>query len=158
MSEIQIDFKKLWQHLSSQFLLGRDSIHGPAHWRRVETFGLKIAEKNGADTTVVKLFAVFHDSRRENESWDPEHGRRGAALAATLRGKFFDLDDARFAILEEACTFHADGFTHKHPTIGACWDADRLDLPRVGILPNPKLLCTAAARDKELLAWSLGHR
>lgn len=158
MKTAEIDFKKLWHHLSNQFVLGRDSIHGPSHWRRVETFGLKIAEKNGADTTLVKLFAVFHDSRRENESWDPQHGPRAAQLAEELRGKWFDLDEQRFKILQEACRFHADGYTHKDPTIGACWDADRLDLPRVGVMPNPKLLCTAAARDKELLAWSLAHR
>jgi hypothetical protein len=30
-------------------------------------------------------------------------------------------------------------------TIGTCWDADRLDLPRVGIWPSAALLSTDAA-------------
>jgi uncharacterized protein len=34
----------------------------------------------------------------------------------------------------------------------ACWDADRLDLGRVGIQPKPELLCTDTAR--ELLPWA----
>jgi uncharacterized protein len=33
-----------------------------------------------------------------------------------------------------------------------CWDADRLDLGRVGIIPKPDRLCTNAARD--ILEWS----
>ncbi|MBB6018173.1 hypothetical protein HNQ04_003450 [Deinococcus radiopugnans ATCC 19172] len=32
-----------------------------------------------------------------------------------------------------ACKHHASGQTTDEPTLGACWDADRLDLPRVGI-------------------------
>ena len=37
-------------------------------------------------------------------------------------------------------------------TVLTCWDADRLDLGRVGIRPDPKYLCTPAARDPEMLA------
>lgn len=148
------DYAKLLKHLTQQFLLGVRSIHGPTHWQRVETFGLKIAEQNGADEMIVRLFAIFHDSRRENENWDPEHGQRGAELAGTLRGTYFELDDARMKTLAHACTYHADGFLHDDPTIGACWDADRLDLPRVGIITDPRLLCTAAAKEKSLRRWA----
>ena len=35
-----------------------------------------------------------------------------------------------------------------------CWDADRLDLGRVGIRPDPRRLFTAAARSPELLSWA----
>jgi uncharacterized protein len=31
-------------------------------------------------------------------------------------------------------------------TLQACWDADRLDVGRVGIAPKPHRLCTEAAR------------
>jgi hypothetical protein len=37
-------------------------------------------------------------------------------------------------------------------TLQACWDADRLDLGRVGITPQPHRLCTDAARS--LIPWS----
>ena len=35
-----------------------------------------------------------------------------------------------------------------------CWDADRLDLGRVGYMPHPSRLCTPAARDAELIRWA----
>jgi uncharacterized protein len=49
-------------------------------------------------------------------------------------------------LLLRALTEHADGYKSEDPTIGVCWDADRLDLPRVGIQPNRELLSTTAAR------------
>lgn len=61
------------------------------------------AQLNGADETVVRLFAVFHDAERENES--------------------------------------------DEPTIGTCWDADRMDLPRVGIQPDPQKMSTQEGHD-----------
>ena len=62
------------------------------------------------------------------------------------------LDDARFELLFEACRLHTDGHTAGDPTLLACWDADRLDLGRVGITPDPRRLCTDAAR--ELRGWA----
>ncbi len=34
-----------------------------------------------------------------------------------------------------------------------CWDADRLDLGRVGITPRRKKLCTEGAKDPDLFTW-----
>ncbi len=51
-----------------------------------------------------------------------------------------------FARLREAVALHNDGGTSVDPAIGACWDADRLCLPRVGIEPEDKLLSTCAGR------------
>jgi uncharacterized protein len=34
----------------------------------------------------------------------------------------------------------------EHPTIGTCWDADRLDLGRVGARPDPKYMSTEARK------------
>jgi uncharacterized protein len=103
---------------------------------------------------VVELFAVFHDARRRNESIDPGHGSRGAELARALRGVVFDLDDAAFALLLDACERHTDGEIDGEVTVRTCWDADRLDLNRVAITPDPDRLATAAARDPALLAWA----
>ncbi len=126
--------------------------HGVAHWARVCDNGLRLAEATGADCEVVMLFALFHDARRVNEHWDEGHGGRGGELARSLRGSLVHLDDAKFELLYEACRLHTDGHTTGDPTLLACWDADRLDLGRVGITPDPRRLCTNAAR--ELLAWS----
>ncbi|MGB5446898.1 MAG: hypothetical protein WBM99_15485, partial [Psychromonas sp.] len=38
------------------------------------------------------------------------------------------------------------------PTIGTCWDADRLDLGRYGIYPKAQFLSTEAAKDPDLIA------
>jgi uncharacterized protein len=142
-----IPWERLWKIVSAQFPLGLESIHGTTHWRRVEANGLLIASASGADVTVVRLFALFHDCRRENEFTDPDHGKRGAELAKSLHDVEFDLDEPRLSLLMEACSGHTDLVHHPDPTIGTCWDADRLDLPRVGIVPNPAYLNTAKAKE-----------
>jgi hypothetical protein len=48
------------------------------------------------------------------------------------------------------------GGTTSDPTIGACWDADRLDLWRLGRRPDPMLLSTPAARDPDTIEWARG--
>ena len=142
-----IHWERLRTLVSEQFPLGEHSLHGPSHWRRVESNGLLIASESGADITVVRRFALFHDSRRENEFTDPDHGRRGADLARSLRGLEFQIEDARFDLLMEASEGHTDLTHHDHPSIGTCWDADRLDLGRVGITPDPAYLNTAKAKE-----------
>jgi uncharacterized protein len=108
----------------------------------------------GARPTVVALFALFHDACRSNESLDPGHGRLGAQLAGALRGSAFDLCDDDLVLLRFACERHTDGLTDADVTVQTCWDADRLDLGRVGIRPKPHRLCTPAAREVELLDWA----
>lgn len=128
--------------------------HGVSHWARVLENGRRLAERTGARRSVVELFAVFHDARRESEVFDPRHGKRGADLAAGLRGRLFDLPDADFDLLYEACAHHADGLTKADVTVQTCWDADRLDLLRAGIHPAARRLCTAAARDPQMIEWA----
>jgi len=124
------------------------------HWARVLETGVRLAASTGARVQVVRLFAVFHDSRRTNEGRDPGHGRCGAALAAVLRGKFFQMSDEDFELLRIACTEHTMGKTVGDVTVQTCWDADRLDLGRVGIIPHPKYLCTKAAKDRAMIFWA----
>jgi hypothetical protein len=111
---------------------------------------------HGADPTLVFLFALFHDSMRLNDNYDPLHGPRGAALARELRGEAFDLEDAEMGLLAFACEEHTKGGVDPDPTVGVCWDADRLNLWRVGIRPNPRFLSTEAARSEERIAWAHG--
>lgn len=107
-----------------------------------------MSEQTGADKELVGLFAILHDCRRENEGWDSDHGRRAASFASHLREKAFQIEADRFALLEKAIALHADGELSGDPTIGTCWDADRLDLPRVGVLPTPDFLSTDAAIER----------
>lgn len=128
--------------------------HGVAHWARVLENGLRLADHTGADRDVLTLFALFHDSRRIDDGEDHGHGGRGAELAAELRGVVFDLPDDRFELLYRACERHTGGRTDDSVTVLTCWDADRLDLGRVGIVPNPKYLGTKAARDPATIDWA----
>lgn len=122
-------------------------LHGPDHWRRVAKNGEELCRSTpGADPYIVLLFSLFHDSRRFSDGRDPGHGARGAELARSLRGSVFEATDEELALLEEACRRHADGGVSRDPTIGVCWDADRLDLGRIGVMPNPRFLSTTAAR------------
>jgi len=141
------NWQRMWEHVTREFQCHHDSVHGPSHWRRVERNGLLIATRSGAIEEVVRLFAVFHDSRREHDGWDNTHGARGAASAASLRGVLFDLTDAHFELLHFACTWHTHGRLSHDPTVGTCWDADRLDLGRVGIQPEPTFMTTEFGRE-----------
>lgn len=148
MNAAPIDFDLLWKAvLALPRAVHPHSVHGPDHWRRVERNGLILATRTGAIVPVVRLFALFHDSQRVNDFTDPDHGARGAELAKSLRGKLFDLSDGHFELLHEACVGHTDGHHHENPTIGTCWDADRLDLGRVGIVPDPRFMSTKFAAE-----------
>jgi uncharacterized protein len=140
-----------------EYVLPWDGDHGVAHWARVLENGLRLADETGADIAVVQLFAILHDSQRVNESSDPDHGPRAAAYAEELRGLMFDLPDHAFRLLHRACAGHTHERTHANVTIQTCWDADRLDLGRVGITPHPSRLCTAAAKRPETIKWADGR-
>ena len=75
------------------------------------------------------------------------HGELAAEYVASLYGRLFDLDDVNFQQLQYACRWHTQGGISSDPTIGACWDADRLDLTRVGIVPNPDLMSTEPGKE-----------
>lgn len=143
-------------HLRSRFVLDWHGIHGAPHWARVRANGMKLAASTGALVHVVELFAFLHDARRRNDGHDPEHGARAALLAAELNGRFFDaLPPAELALLQAACRGHSDGHVGDHDmTVLTCWDADRLDLGRVGIRPLAERLCTDAARRPAMIEWA----
>ncbi len=59
-----------------KFELDINGIRGVSPWTRVLENGLRLAEVNGANLKVVTAFALFHDPRRENDGYEPEHGFR----------------------------------------------------------------------------------
>jgi uncharacterized protein len=122
-------------------------VHGEEHWRCVTGSGLALAAETGADRDVVFLFGLLHDTRRENDFLDPEHGPRAAAFARELQAEgLLPLDARRLELLCTAIGEHTRGSTSDELTVGTCWDADRLHLPRCGIVVDPRLLSTSAAR------------
>jgi uncharacterized protein len=148
------DLCLILQAVLEDYVLPWGGYHGVAHWARVLENGLRLAKDTGANVDVVRLFAVLHDSRRINEDFDPDHGPRASEFARTLWGRLFDLPDDEFRLLHRACAGHTHERTHPDVTIQTCWDADRLDLGRVGITPHPSRLCTAAAKRPDLLKWA----
>jgi uncharacterized protein len=137
--------------LHREFRLEWQGIHGAAHWARVRRTGLQLARLTGANSRVVEYFAFLHDVCREDDGHDPWHGPRAARFARTISARHIDLDEDEFALLIAAMEGHTSGRDHDDVTVCTCWDADRLDLARVGITPDPARLCTDAACDPETI-------
>ena len=64
------------------------------------------------------------------------------------------LPDELKRLLESACRLHSDGFTTQDPTVGACWDADRVNLWRVWMTPDPALMSTTEGRSENRIQWA----
>lgn len=148
---------ELLEIICSEYLLNWNGVHGFKHWVRVRENGLRIANINGADKKLVELFSFLHDSKRENDSWDPLHGKRAAAFTKKINNKFLKLKPSELKILMQACEDHSYGFTTGNITVQTCWDADRLDLGRVGVKPTPENLCTSAAKSIEMIEWAYNN-
>lgn len=149
-----LDLRPIVRAVLKEYSLPRQGIHGVAHWARVLETGVRLAEATGANVEVVRLFAVFHDCQRVTEKTDPSHGIRGASFAAELRGKLFDLNDDDFDLLFVACVGHMDHPTDDDLTVQTCWDADRLDLARVGEKIAPSWLGAATIAHPAIMKWA----
>jgi uncharacterized protein len=145
---------RLLETIRRDFALSLGGIHGEVHWARVRENGLHLARRTGADIEIVELFAYLHDSKRQNDGWDQDHGHRAAEFAKTLDGSMLELPARKLERLVYACAYHSDGMTEADITIQTCWDADRLDLGRIGVEPDPRRLCTPAAQDPDVIEWA----
>jgi uncharacterized protein len=130
-------------------------LHGVDHWKRVAAAGHALLQDTpGADQLLVFLFALFHDSMRLTDGYDPDHGPRAGVLVRQLRAHLpKTITAAQIDTLVYACNEHTFGGITTDPTVGVCWDADRLNLWRVGIRPDPLLLSTPAAKRSDCILW-----
>lgn len=124
----------------------QSSLHGADHMERVDRNGQLLTEGSKIVLdSVVRIFAYIHDMCRSNDGNDPEHGARAAQMVDYYQGNFFCIqwfsDDEREK-LKFACTHHSTMLRSGDPTIDACFDAERLDLARRGIVLNPELMAT----------------
>lgn len=129
-------------------ILGR---HGIIHWARVRYNGLLLAKYLNINTDIIEYFSILHDSKRETEKLDKNHGQRSANFISEIRDKYITLNDHDFKILYEACLGHNTTKFHENLTIQVCWDADRLDLLRAGIVPAPEYMNTQLAKDNDVI-------
>ena len=140
---------------TERFVLDSNGIHGIGHWSRVRSNGLRLATLNGANPHVVEFFALLHDCCREDDGEDPGHGERAADFAEYLLARqVLKLDTTELELLTTACRWHSHGGVLDEVTISTCWDADRLDLGRIGIRPDPARLCTVEAQDARFIEWA----
>jgi len=149
-----VDLKPILITILHQYTLEQNGIHGVSHWARVLQNGLLICEETAADLDVVSLFAILHDSRRQNDGYDPDHGPRAAEFAQTLGAETLGLDDRQLRLLIRACEGHTHERFHEDITIQTCWDSDRLDLGRIGVIPDPERLGTDIAQRQETIDWA----
>lgn len=138
----ETDFPALQDYILSLRLFESER-HGLAHRKQVESNGLLLATETGADIVVVRLFALFHDSKRTNDCPNIVHGARGAEFAKTCFEEHrLNITQEQFGKPYQACKFHTTEHRSGDATIDTCYDADRLDLGRVGIELDPDKLTT----------------
>ncbi|HVU67396.1 MAG TPA: hypothetical protein VHD63_09725 [Ktedonobacteraceae bacterium] len=130
--------------------------HGEAHWQLVAQCGLRLSQRvANCDAWVVLLFAVFHDAMRCDDGDDWEHGQRASELVHQMAARHLrSLSRKQEDMLATACLLHNRRMPSAHPTIGTCFDADRLNYPRGGTSLDTSQLSTSAARDPHMIAWS----
>jgi uncharacterized protein len=122
-------------------------VHGIDHWDRVYANG-QLLITSRVNSLVVGLFAYLHDFCREDDGDDLQHGPRAAKFVDTVRDTLLkDVCDEDIRLLKEACSLHTVADRTGNPTIDACFDADRLDLGRVGIVPDPAKLATRKGKE-----------
>ena len=150
-------FHALAQEVKEQFRLDIDSDHGIAHWERVRRIGFYLATTTNANLRVVNLFSVLHDSQRNDEYNDSEHGARAVDYVTALYNKnLLPISGDQLKTLVYACRHHSDRNAKSDDvTIQTCWDADRLDLYRVGEIPDPKYLYTAVAKKQKTINFAI---
>lgn len=164
----------LIRHLE-RFARFPSTVHGPGHWARVCRFGACLAEREGlspAAARAVEVFAWTHDLAREDDGAGREHAVAGATHLDEVAAELFpDLSPLQLSIVRVAIELHSDGMTAREAherglldpvfeidpggspdeqtiaTIGCAWDADRLDLQRFGIRPEPALMSTRSCRE-----------
>ncbi len=142
--------KIILENIIENFALDIDQEHGYFHWVRVINNGLTIAKETGANPKIILVFGFFHDVERENEFDDFEHGLRGGELMLSYRDQI-NLTDEEIQKAYQACKGHTDQLHNIDIDIGTCYDADRLDLYRVGKTPSEDYLNNEYSKEQKTI-------
>lgn len=87
-------------------ILYKSKIHGQAHIERVIFYSIVLSwkyELDKRDTDIMRYAASLHDTKRVNDGWDVEHGRRAALESISYA--HVDPDDTK--ILQAVITAHS---------------------------------------------------
>jgi len=145
------DYKDIIELAKQQYEHDINGTHGLQHWHRVFLNGQLLGNKENINPRIPGLFAFLHDCKRKNENRDPEHGLRASAFIKTLDLDVLQISEDERQTLCYACEYHDKGMTDDNPIIGTCWDADRLDLMRVGIYPDKGYFSTFTAKSQDII-------
>jgi uncharacterized protein len=138
--------KNIIKKIKQELYISPNSIHAESHWNNVVAFGKCIADTEGLNSHLIKLFGYFHDSKRYNDGHDPEHGPRAAEFVKTFKLTELGLNEKEKNQLIFTCKYHTYEEKTEDMDILACWNSDRLDLPRVGITIETNRLFTKTAK------------
>ena len=148
-------FNVLWdtyENLNTDILFD-SKIHGQDHIERVIFYALVLSWKynlDRRDTDILRYAASLHDTQRQNDGWDTEHGRRAAI--ESINYATVDPDDKN--ILQAVITAHSDDDKNLDDTIKEFdvidndravflaklfKDADALDRVRINMLDTSYL-------------------
>ncbi len=130
---------QVMKKIIDEFYIKESFIHGTPHWSRVFYYGHHLSELNDFDKENIAFFSIFHDSKRINDGYDPEHGIRGAEFFKTF-DKIINVSNEQKEIIYEACKVHNYLKQADSLEVGLCLDSDRLDLWRVGLEPDDDYL------------------
>ncbi|MEA5082074.1 MAG: HD domain-containing protein [Dysgonamonadaceae bacterium] len=128
----------------SQSIFDKDSpIHGYSHFLRVFRNIVLLGNHYKFERSSIELFAYYHDILRLNDGDDPQHGKRGAELFKNgIAPKYYNMQNDIVDKVCFACENHTTLLRSGDSLIDICFDADRLDLMRVGVKPDPKKMAT----------------
>ncbi len=145
MANTKIDWEEAERIILSNYTL-KQGLHGFEHVKRVvENAKLIAREECPQNFDDAVIGAYLHDIGRTDDGSGNEHAIKGARIAKDLLEKHWPHLDAKRILF--AIEVHADGTTTKDPLIGAIWDADRLDIPRIGGNIRPQFLSTKKGMD-----------
>lgn len=94
-----------YENLNTDILF-KSEIHGQAHIERVIFYAMVLSWKYGLDkndTDLMRSVASLHDTKRENDGWDTDHGRR----AANESYMYAKIDESDLPVLRAMMTAHS---------------------------------------------------
>ena len=119
-------------------------LHGMSHLRRVASTAGRIASLISEDVEAAVVTGFLHDCARTDDGGGTSHAHDSACVAKNILPTCYPhLDVDRLCA---GIAGHADGVVTDDLLIGSVWDADRLDLVRLGIEVDLGLLSTSVAR------------
>ncbi len=140
-----LQFAKRVETLLAPFCTcGGLALHGISHLRRVAILSGRLANAVGEVVEAAVVMGFLHDCARKNDGNDLEHAHDSAVLARELTERFYPhLDVDRIC---DAIEGHAGGEVTTDPLSACLWDADRLELKRIGRTIDLDLLSTKVAK------------